>query len=219
MQLSFRSDLGNSGALLRSWMVNPEGQPWRFLDGLSKMIPPRFMCFICGLLDPILVLIWFFWRVPRPPPKKKISRRLGRFSRVLEGFGWFFWQKNKAPRSIPFFVDAWFYLVHGSSGRRSRHTVRLGPKPIHVQPPPIMPSNSFCFWTDIVCFFRWSTRTKARAELTFLRGSQGHLGPFNDQGRSFSRRAWPWVFTRSLAVQGVMVLLSGFKCFNWNEKN
>lgn len=81
-----------------------------------------------------------------------------------------------------------------------------------------MPSNSFCFWTDIVVFFRWSTRTKARAELTFWRCSQGHLGPMTavfvpKKGRSFSRRAWPWVFTRSLAV-GFKVVWFCFRVLN-----
>lgn len=125
MQLSFGSDLGNSGAKIGQL----DGQPWRFLDGLSKMIQPRFMCFICGLLDPILVLIWFFWRVPHQ--KKKASRRLGRFSSgFLKGFVDFSGKNKKAPRSIPSFVDAWFILCTEArvDGPISRHTVQLGPK-------------------------------------------------------------------------------------------
>lgn len=66
-----------------------------------------------------------------PPPKKKASRRLGRFSSgFLKGFVDFSGKNKKAPRSIPSFVDAWFILCTEArvDGPISRHTVQLGPK-------------------------------------------------------------------------------------------
>ena len=90
MQLSFRSDLGNSGALLRD-------VGWSTLKvfgwfGLSKMIQPRFM-FYLGFVRPILVLIWFD-------------------SSVLEGFRGFFWQIRRLQEAFL------FLLMHGLSCAR-----------------------------------------------------------------------------------------------------
>lgn len=107
MQLSFGSDLGNSGAKIGQL----DGQPWRFLDGLSKMIQPRFMCFICGLLDPILVLIWFFWRVPHQ--KKKQVEDSDGFPAVSWRVSWIFLAKIRRLQEAFLLL-----LMHGLSCAR-----------------------------------------------------------------------------------------------------